>query len=142
MSTYAWIKHGLLLIGWYLFGNLISLMKYTWVLESWKQHSTKKQLYSNFPPNSQTIQIKWARQTAGEIRANSYVTPPTYQYTTVSWTAKTYIHQLCVDTRCRLEELPRLTDSQREKESQWNPYCWSTLMIIWWWDISLPVGQH
>ena len=45
----------------------------------------------------------------------------TLGHTSVGWPAKTYIHQLCVDSRCRLEDLPRaMTDRDwwRDREAK------------------------
>ena len=35
----------------------------------------------------------------------------TQKHTSVCWSAKTYIHQLCVDTGCNVKDLPRATTS-------------------------------
>ena len=41
-------------------GNYIRMLHVVWN-KSWKQHSTKQQLYSHLPPILQTNQVKWTR---------------------------------------------------------------------------------
>ena len=64
---------------------------------------------------------------------------PTYGLTSVSWQAKTYIHQFCADTGCRLEDWIRVitirygdrqTDRQRQRERQGNPCCRLILLLL------------
>ena len=57
---------------------------------------------------------------------------PTHRYTSADWPAKTYIHQHCMDTRCRLEDLLRaMADRDGWKERlKSNPHCRYILMMM------------
>ena len=56
--------------------------------------------------------------------SNILLWTPTHGHISVGLPAKTYIHHLCVDTRCSLEDLPRtMADRDRWQESQGNSYC-------------------
>ena len=51
--------------------------------------------------------------------------PPSYGYASVGQPTRTYLQQLCADTRCSLEDLPGVMDDkdwwrERERESQGN----------------------
>ena len=95
--------------------------------ENWRQHWTKQQLYSHLPPVSQAIQKRRARHSYHSWRCKdvliSNVVPwtLTHRHTNVGWPTKIYIHQLCADTGCRLEDLPGAMtywDRWRERESR------------------------
>ena len=51
----------------------------------------------------------------------------------IKTSAKSYIHPLCVDTECCLENLPRAMDNRakwQESESQRNPCCSYVMMMM------------
>ena len=79
--------------------------------KSEKRHLTKHQLCSHLPLISQTNQVnrtRYAGQSKDEQHKTHYrIDSFIYEYTSVGWPAKTCIHQLCEDTGCRLEDLPR-----------------------------------
>ena len=81
--------------------------------KSWKQHTTKEQLYGQLPPISQTIQVIWARYTGhccgskNQCISDILLWIPAHLRISVDRTVHTDIHQLCVDTGCYLEDLPR-----------------------------------
>ena len=92
--------------------------------KSWKQYPIKQQLYGNLPPTSQTIQVIWASHTRHCWRSKDknindiFPWTPTRGHTSVGWPAKSYIHQLCAETGCRLDNLARVMadkDEEREK---------------------------
>ena len=56
---------------------------------------------------------------------------PTHVHTNVSRVAKTNIHQLCVDTGCQLEDLPRVMDD-RERYRERAKWIHATSMTWWW----------
>ena len=74
--------------------------------KSWEQYYTKQQLYGHLSPISQTIQAGHNRKSKDKL-SNILVWIPIHGHNSVSWPAKTYIKQLCMDTGCRLEDLPR-----------------------------------
>ena len=113
----------------------ISLLK-----KSWSQHPTKQKLCSDLPPILKTIQVKRTEHCFGskdKLLSDVLLWTTTLGRTSVSWLAKTYIHQLCANTRCRPEDLPSTigTDGvcvcergkERERESQENLGCWRVL---------------
>ena len=86
--------------------------------KSCKQHPKKQQLYSHLPPIAKTIHIWWTRwaghysRRKDELPSNILPWIPTHGYTSVGQAARTYLHQLCVDTGCSLEDLPRVMDGR------------------------------
>ena len=86
-----------------------TMMLHAVLNKSWKQHSTKQNLPFHKPSNKNML------STIGEVKSNSWVT---YYYellhTSVGWQAKTYIHQLCTDTGCHLEDLKKVMTNKDE----------------------------
>ena len=80
--------------------------------KSWKQHPTKKQLYSHQPPISQTILVRRTRhaghcwRSGDELISNVLLWKPTHGHTNVGCPQRTYIDQLCEDSGCCAEDLP------------------------------------
>ena len=80
---------------------------------------------------SKTSKVCWALlEKKDKLISNILLWIPVHQYTCVCWQAKTYIHHLCVDIGCCLENLPRAIEMdgtrrerERERKSQGNPYC-------------------
>ena len=73
--------------------------------KSWKQHPTKKQLYGYLHSITQTICVRWTKH-AGlcwrseyELISDIFLWTPTHRHTSVGWSTKTYIDQLCEDSR-------------------------------------------
>ena len=95
-----------------LHGNYIRMLCAV-LNKSWKQHPTKQQLYSHLPPISQTIQVRQTRhaghcwRSRDKLISDVLLWTHTHGHTSVGRPAKTYIHQLCADTGCHLEDLPR-----------------------------------
>ena len=89
--------------------------------KSWKQHPTKQNLYGHLTPISQTIQARRARHAShcrrskDEFISNVLPWTPTQKHSSINRAAETYIHQLCKDTGCRLDDLSRSirTDCER-----------------------------
>ena len=73
-----------------------------------------KRLYSHLPPITQTIQVRRVKYAKSKLISDVLLWTPTPERTSVDWPVKTYIHLLCVDTGCLLEDLPvALTDRDR-----------------------------
>ena len=90
------------------------------VNESWKQHSMKQHLYGHQTPISKTIQI-WQTRYAGpswkskdKLISNVLLWTPAQRNASVGQTTRTYIQHLCMDTRCRLEDLLEVMDNREE----------------------------
>ena len=65
-----------------------------------------------------TIEVRQTRHAEYSWRnREELLWTPTYGHTGVGRLTKTYIYKLCADTRCRLEDLPKVmndTDDERE----------------------------
>ena len=80
---------------------------------SWRQHPTKQQLYGHLPPITKTIQVRRTRhaghcwRSRDELINDVLPWTPTHSRAKAWWPARTYIQQLCEDTRCNPEDLPK-----------------------------------
>ena len=76
-----------------LYGNYTKIL-HAILNKSWKQHPKKQQLYGHLLPISQTIQVRWARQTGRcwwskeELISNILLWTPTHGHTSVGLLAK------------------------------------------------------
>ena len=101
--------------------------------KSWKQLSTKQQLYDHLLLISQTIQVKWARyaghcwRSKDKLISNVHQWTTTHEHTSVGLAAKSYIYQPCVDIVCHLEDLARMIGI--DAESQEN-LCYQHVLMI------------
>ena len=125
---------------YYCRGMGISLLTYylKWKLRYLaygKQQSTKQQLYSHLLPIPQTIQVKRTRDSGrclrrkDELMNDFLVWTPTHGHTSVDRPARTYVHQLSVDTGWCLEDLPGVMVRQRVR----GPCAVSEIWWWWWW---------
>ena len=99
----------------------------------------RQQLYGYLPPISKTIQIQRTKHTEhyrrskNELLGNVLQWTPTHGRTDVEWPTKTYLQQLCIDTRYSPEDQPKLIDDiyiYRERERVREIRASDT---IWWW---------
>ena len=91
--------------------------------KSWQQHPTRHQLYGHLPPITKTIQVRRTRHVLLWI--------PTHGRAKAGRPARTYIQQLCEDTGCCPEDLPRAMNDRKEwRERVKDIRAGST---IWWW---------
>ena len=77
--------------------------------KSWRQHPTRHQLYGHLPPITKTIQVRRTRHTGHCWRSRDELIRDVLLWTPTHGRAKarTYIQQLCEDTGCCPEDLPR-----------------------------------
>ena len=122
-------------------GNCTRMLR-TILNKSWWQHTTKQLLYSHLPPISKTIQIRWTRYAEycwrGKDKLISDILswPSLHRWTRVGWSARTYIQQLCTDTRCSMEDLPGVMNDRRvAREGEGKEIRASS--IIWWSDVEI-----
>ena len=108
------------------------------IKKSWKQHPTKQQLYGYRPPISKTIQVRricWTLlQKSG--RTHKWRSPWTSSHglASVGWPARTYLHQLCADTGCSLEDRLGVMDDRDEwRERVREIRARGTRWWWWWW---------
>ena len=86
--------------------------------KSWRQHPTKQQLYGQLPPITKTIQVRLIRyeghcwRSRDELISDILLWISSHGLVKAGRTARTYIQQLCADTRCNLEDLPETMDDR------------------------------
>ena len=92
--------------------------------KSWRQHSTRHQLYGHLPPIKKTIQVRRTRHAGHCWRSNDELISDVLRWTSTYGRAKaeqparTYIQQLCEDTGDSPEELPEaMNDREKWRES-------------------------
>ena len=109
--------------------------------KSWWQHPTRHQLYGHLPPIMKTIQVRWTRhaghswRSRDELIRDVLLWTPTHGRAKAGRPAWTYIQQLCEDTGCCAEDLPRAM-SDREEWRERVRDIRATSAIWWWWYIS------
>ena len=87
---------------------------------SWRQQPKRHQLCGHLPPTTKTIQVRRSRhaghcwKSRDELISDEILWTPTYDRGKAGRPARTYIQQLCEDTRCGPEELPAVMND-REK---------------------------
>ena len=91
--------------------------------KSWRQHSTRHQLYGHLPHILKTIQVRRTRQAGhcwksrDELISDVLLWTPTYGRAKAGRPARTYIQQLCEDTGCSPEDLPEaMNDREKWRE--------------------------
>ena len=88
--------------------------------KSWRQHLTRHQLYGHLPPITKTIQVRrtthaghcW--RSRDELIRDVLLWTPTHGRAKAERPARTYIQQLCEDTRCCPEDLSRAMNDMEE----------------------------
>ena len=106
---------------------------------SWQQHPTRHQLYGHLPPITKTIQVRRTRhaghcwRSRDELIRDVLLWIPTHGRAKAGRPARTYIQQLCEDTGCCPEDLPRaMNDREEWRERARDIRAAST--IWWWWN--------
>ena len=91
--------------------------------KSWRQHPTRHQLYGHLPPITKTIQVRRARhaghcwRSKDKLISDILLWTPAYGQAKAGRPARTYVQQLCGDTRCSPEDLPKaMNDRERWRE--------------------------
>ena len=86
--------------------------------KSWRQHPTKQQLYGYLPPITKTIQVRRTRHAGHWWRSRDklirdvLLCTPSQGRAKAGRPARTYIQQLCADTGCNPEDLPKAMDDR------------------------------
>ena len=119
--------------------------------KSWRQHPTRHQLYGHLPPITKTIQVRRNRhaghcwRSRDELIRDVLLLTPTHGRAKAGRPARTYIQQLCEDTGCCSEDLPRAM-KDREKWRERVRDIRATSTTWWWWwkrreiEYTLPAG--
>ena len=106
--------------------------------KSWRQHPTIHQLYGHLPPITKTIQVRRTRhaghcwRSRDELIRDVLLWTPTYGRAKAGRPARTYIQQLCEDTGCCPEDLPRAMNDREEWRERVRDIR-ATSAIWWWW---------
>ena len=108
--------------------------------KSWRQHPTRHQLYGHLPPITKTIQVRRTRhaghcwRSRNELISDVLLWTPTHGRAKAGRPARTYIQQLCEDTECFPEDLPRaMNDREKWRERVRDIRATSTTGWWWWW---------
>ena len=106
--------------------------------KSWQQHPTRHQLYGHLPPITKTIQVRRTRhaghcwRSRDELIRDILLWIPTHGRAKAGRPARTYIQQLCEDTGCCPEDLPRAMNDREEWRERVRDIR-ATSAIWWWW---------
>ena len=104
--------------------------------KSWRQHPTQKQLYGHLPPITRAIKIRRTRhcwRSRDELISDELLWTPSHGRAKVGRLARTYTQQLCTDTRCSPEDLPKAMD---DREGWWERVRnIRTERVTWWYKI-------
>ena len=124
--VFCWLQHG----------NYTRMLRAI-LNKSWQQHPTRHQLYGHLPPITKTIQVRRTRhaghcwRSRDELIKDVLLWIPTHGRAKAGRPARTYIQQLCEDTGCCPEDLPRaMNDREEWRERVRDIRAAST---IWWW---------
>ena len=123
--------------------------------KSWWQHPTRHQLYGHLHPITKTIQVRRTRhaghcwRSRDELISDVLLWTPTHGCAKAGRPARTYIQQLCEDTGCCPEDLPRaMNDREKCRErirdiratsTTWWWWWWYFILLYIWWIYMLPV---
>ena len=106
--------------------------------KSWRQHPTKQQLYGHLPPVTKTIKLRRTRhaghgwRSRGELVIYSCGLHSQGQ-AKAGGKARTYILQLCADTGCSPEDLPKAMDNREVWRERIRNICADSVTWWWWW---------
>ena len=110
--------------------------------KSWQQHPTRHQLYGHLPPITKTIQVRRTRyaghcwRSRDELIRDVLLWIPTHGRAKAGRPARTYIQQLCEDTGCSPEDLPRaMNDREEWRERVRDIRATSAIWWWWWWYV-------
>ena len=109
--------------------------------KSWRQHPTRHQLYGHLPPITKTIQVRRTRhaghcwRSRDELIRDVLLWTPTHGRAKAGRPARTYIQQLCEDTWCCPEDLPRAMNDREEWRERVRDIRATSATWWWWWYI-------
>ena len=117
--------------------------------KSWQQHPTRHQLYGHLPPITKTIQVRRTRhaghwwRSRDELIRDVLLWIPIHGRAKAGRPARTYIQQLCEDTSCCPEDLPRaMNDREERRERVRDIRAASTIWWWWWYPIGCVAKSH
>ena len=102
--------------------------------KSWRQHPTRHQLYGHLPPITKTIQVRRTRHAGHCWRSRDELIRDVLLWTlNTGRPARTYIQQLCEDTGCCPEDLPRAMNDREEWRERVRDIRATSVTWWWWW---------
>ena len=110
--------------------------------KSWRQHPTRHQLYGHLPPITKTIQVRRTRhaghcwRSRDELIRDVLLWTPTHGRAKAGRPARTYIQQLCEDTGCCPEDLPRAMNDREEWRERVRDIHATSAIWWWWWSLT------
>ena len=113
--------------------------------KSWQQHPTRHQLYGHLPPITKTIQVRRTRhaghcwRSRDELIRDVLLWIPTHGRAKAGRPARTYIQQLCEDTGCCPEDLPKAMNDREDWRERVRDIRATSVIWWWWWPAAL---QH
>ena len=108
--------------------------------KSWRQHPTRHQLYGHLPPITKTIQVRRTRhaghcwRSRDELIRDVLLWTPTHGRAKAGRPARTYIQQLCEETGCCPEDLPRAMNDREECRERVRDIRATSAIWWWWWS--------
>ena len=113
--------------------------------KSWKRHLKKMQLYGHQPAILKTMKIRPTRHEGGTLLEDKFITcvllwTPSHGRVGVGGPAGTYLHQLCTDTGCSLQDLLEAKDDRDEWREREGGICPSGMP--WSWGIYIYIYIH
>ena len=106
---------------------------------SWQQHPTRRQLYGHLPPITKTIQARRTRhagycwRSKDEIVSDVLLWTSAYGQSKAGQPARTFIQELCDDTGCYPEDLPKAMNDRETWRERVRDICVSRTSWWWWW---------
>ena len=107
--------------------------------KSWRQHPTRHQLYGHLPPITKTIQVRRNRhaghcwRSRDELIRDVLLWTPTHVRAKTGRPARTYTQQVCEDTGCCPEDLPRAMNDREEWRERVRDIRATSARWWWWW---------
>ena len=107
--------------------------------KSWRQHSTKQQMYGHLPPATKTIKVRRTRHAGYSWRSRGELVSDVLLWTfslgrAKTWRpARTYIQQLCADTGSRPKDLPKAMDDREGWRERVRDIRTDGTTRWWWW---------
>ena len=107
--------------------------------KSWKQLPTKEQLYGYLPPVTKTIKIRRTRhaghccRSRDELVSRVLLWTPSQGRANAKHPTRTHIQQLCADTGCSPEDLPKEMDGRERWRERVRNICTNSATWWWWW---------
>ena len=110
--------------------------------KSWRQHPTKHQLYGHLPLITKAIKVIRTRRAGhcwrsrDELISDVLLWTPAHGRTKAGRPARTYIQQLCEDTGCSPEELPKAMNDREEWRERVKDIRACSTTRWWWWVLN------